>query len=112
MEQNYKDALIVNSSGTIYRYWVDGGGRVQRSRVFSISKHKNTEVNEMYVFDDYALALVNGNSFRVIFFKDFRNLDVPENYSIELFSKDSMSQSLMMLASDNKTPELYITVKS
>ena len=36
----------------------------------------------MYVFDDYALALVNGNSFRVIFFKDFRNREVPENYSI------------------------------
>ena len=101
----------MNLSGSIYRYWVDESGSINGAKVFSISKHSDTKVNEMYVFDDYALALVNGNSFRVVFFKDFRGGDVPENYSIELISKGPILKSLM-LVSDKTVPELYIAVRS
>ena len=60
---------------------------IDKSLVFRIEKYDVDQLEDVYVFDDYALAFVNGNTFEVIYFDEFRGDTVPDNYATELFSE-------------------------
>ena len=87
MESNYPDALIVNHAGDVWRYSINDDDDIDKSLVFRIEKYDADKIEDVYVFDDYALAFVNSNTFEVIYFDEFRGDTVPDNYATELFSE-------------------------
>ena len=87
MENEHPDALVVNHAGDVWRYSVNEDDEIDKSLVFRIEKYDTDKLGDVYVFDDYALAFVNGNTFEVIYFDEFRGDTVPDNYATELFSE-------------------------
>lgn len=116
-ESNYPSSFFVVEKAsdsdlhTVYRYFVDADGALAFKLIFKTSSY--SEINELYLFDDQALAVVNGNSLlKMIHYKDFTGDVVPENYGITLHRKGTITDSAIAKSVDGQYWELYLSIKS
>jgi len=99
---------------TVYRYFLenaDGEEVISFELIFETSSFDSIE--DIYLFDDYALALVGGGTtFTVIHFPNFRGGEVPSNYGIDLISEDAIVGHALTTSLDGTTPVLFIALET
>ena len=78
--------------------------------MFSTSSY--SDIEDMYLFDDHALAIVDDSStLTVLYFDNFRGEELPQNYGIALISGESVVGHALAILQDGSDVELYIALK-
>ena len=98
---------------TLQRLFIDKNGNVQQEMVFMTSQFFS--ITDVYLFNEYALVLVNENSFHVIYFNHYRGKEVkvPSEYGVLFFKEDAIvGQTLYMSRDSDDPPELFVAVRS
>ena len=117
MESIIPDSFIVlerdsedSQTHTVNRWWRNSEGAITTETVFKTSEIGS--ISDVYVFDNFALALVDDSAIKVIHFKDFRGDVVPPNYGITLVdASEIVSAAIVPSLEDVSKLELFLAIR-
>ena len=103
------EKAVDSNEHILYRYFKDEG-KLAMEKMFSTSSY--SDIEDMYLFDDHALAIVDDSStLTVLYFDNFRGEELPQNYGIALISGESVVGHALAILQDGSDVELYIALK-
>ena len=77
-----KDTTSGSKKHTLYEYTVDKKGTLAVKEVFELNHF--AKVSKVFLFDEYALAVVDDSAITVVHFRDYKGKEVPFNFCIDL----------------------------
>ena len=107
-----EDSLIVveryGSRYTTIRYSVNSIGKVSGKTLFQVTQYRSVE--DMYVFDDHALAHIASDSIQTIYFRNSLGAGVPSNQILKLDIDGVVEDFYVTRSITDDSEELFVVL--